>query len=279
VPANADHRPRLNRVGFTALLALGALALAACGGSSAKPTEGVVPSITIAAASDLRPAFEDLGATFTEVTGIAVRFSFGSSGQLREQIINGAPFDLFASANSAFVDEVIEAGIGVADTRAVYGNGRIVLWAPAGATLPESIEQLADPAYERIAIANPEHAPYGQAAEQALAAAGISDVVGDRLVFGENVSDALRIAKSGNADIGIVALSLAIADGGPYTLIPAELHAPLVQALVVTAADQAHQQAATQFAELLASPIGRRTMAEYGFTLPDDPLDEAANGG
>jgi molybdate transport system substrate-binding protein len=271
ISANSRRR----RVG--ALIAACALAASACAGSSNSKTEA--PDITIAAASDLRPAFEDLAATFTKDTGVAVTFSFGSSGQLREQIINGAPFDLFASASSAFVDEVIAAGRGLADTRAIYGNGRIVIWAADGVTLPTSLEQLADPDYARIAIANPEHAPYGQAAKEALTAAGVSDTISDRLVLGENVSDALRIAKSGNAEIGIVALSLALADGGTYTLIPAELHSPLEQALVVTSTDPARQQAATQFADFIASPTGREMMAKYGFTLPGDPTNEAASGG
>jgi molybdate transport system substrate-binding protein len=208
---------------------------------------------------------------FTERTGVAVTFSFGSSGQLREQIVNGAPFDLFASANVAFVDEVIESGRGVAATKADYALGRIVLWAAGGEPPPASVADLADPAYTRIAIANPEHAPYGLAALQALQRAGIEPAVQPRLVYGENVSDAFRIAQSGNADVGIVALSLAIADGSPYTLVPAELHDPLEQALVVTATGAAGDAAAS-FADLVASPEGRAVMNRYGFVLPGESV-------
>lgn len=242
----------------------GALTLAACGRSSDGAGE-----ITVAAASDLRPAFEELGALFEAATETTVTFSFGSSGQLREQIINGAPFDLFASANVAFVDEVIAAGRGVASTKADYALGRIVLWTPAGVALPASVDELAEDRFRRIAIANPEHAPYGLAAEQALESAGVYAAVESRLVYGDNISDTFRIAQSGNAEVGIVALSLAIADGGDYTLVPAELHEPLEQALVVTSTG-ARGDAATAFAELLGSPAGREVMVRYGFVLPGE---------
>ncbi|WP_291379940.1 molybdate ABC transporter substrate-binding protein [Demequina sp.] len=225
--------------------------------------------ITVAAASDLRPAFEELGATFEAETGTKVTFSFGSSGQLREQILGGAPFDLFASANVEFVDDVIEGGRGVATTKADYASGRIVLWAPTGVALPRSIEDLTEQQYRRLVIANPEHAPYGLAAQQALESAGVYEQVQSRLVYGENISDTFRIAQSGNADVGIVALSLSIADGSDYTLIPSELHEPLEQALVVTSTG-ARGDAATAFAELIGSPEGREVMARYGFALPGE---------
>jgi molybdate transport system substrate-binding protein len=254
---------------IVALVAL-LVGLSACGSASSSAQTAGMSDITVAAASDLRPAFEELGAAFEADTGTKVTFSFGSSGQLREQIINGAPFDLFASANVEFVDAVIEAGRGVESTKADYALGRIVLWSPSGATLPSSIEELTDPRYRRIAIANPEHAPYGLAARQALESAGIHDEIRDRLVYGENISDTFRLAQSGNADVGIVALSLAIADGGEYTLLPADLHEPLEQALVVTATG-ARGEAAAAFAEYLGSPEGRSVMVRYGFVLPGEP--------
>jgi molybdate transport system substrate-binding protein len=230
-----------------------------------------VESITVAAASDLRPAFDELGTAFTEATGTKVIFSYGSSGQLREQILNGAPFDVFASANVEFVDAVIKAGKGDASTKADYALGRIVLWSPSGVSLPTRVENVSDPAYRRIAIANPAHAPYGVAAQQALQSAGVYDAVKDRLVLGENIADTFKLAKSGNADVAIVALSLAIADGAPYTLIPAELHQPLEQALVVTGTG-APGEVAKEFATFVASEQGRRVMVRYGFVLPGDAL-------
>lgn len=250
----------------------GLVVLTSCGddgGASPSSTVTPVREITVAAASDLRPAFEKLGTLFEAETGTKVTFSFGSSGQLREQVINGAPFDLFASANVEFVDEVVNAGRGIASTKADYALGRIVLWTPPGSNLPTSIDELTDTRFRRIAIANPDHAPYGLAAKQALETAGIYPRVQSRLVYGENISDTFRITKSGNTDAGIVALSLAIADGSPYTLIPAELHAPLEQALVVTATG-ARGAAATAFADFLASPAGRQVMVTYGFVLPGE---------
>jgi molybdate transport system substrate-binding protein len=233
-------------------------------GSGPDRSGPVADSIIVAAASDLRPAFEKLGTAFTEQTGIEVTFSFGSSGLLREQIINGAPFDLFASANVDYVDQVVMAGRGRSETVARYGIGRIVLWVPAGSELPDSIIDLTDPRFRRIVIANPQHAPYGLAAAQALSAAGVAEAVQDKLVYAENVSDAMRIVESGNAEVGIIALSLAIAVGPRYQLIPSDLHAPLDQGLVVTS-DGAKGAAAQAFAVFIGSPTGREMMSRYGF--------------
>ncbi|HEX6420329.1 MAG TPA: molybdate ABC transporter substrate-binding protein [Acidimicrobiales bacterium] len=253
------------------MAAVAAVALAACGGSAASTggRDGVPAAITVAAASDLRPAFEELGEVFTARTGTAVTFSFGSSGQLREQVLNGAPFDLFASANGAYVDEVVAAGRGRADTRADYAEGRIVLYSRDASLRPDSVADLADGRYRRIAIANPEHAPYGLAARQALESAGAYGAVADRLVYGESIADTFQIARSGNADVGIVALSLAVADGVAHTPVPADLHEPLRQALVVTG-DGARGEAAAAFADLVSSPAGREVMVRYGFVLPGE---------
>ncbi|MEX2627858.1 MAG: molybdate ABC transporter substrate-binding protein [Ilumatobacteraceae bacterium] len=244
---------------------------AACGAGTGAADDEPPETITVAAASDLRIAFRELGEVFTADTGIDVTFSFGSSGQLREQIVNGAPFDLFASANVAFVDDVIAAGHGDVDTKADYALGRIALWAPPGVEPPASIDELADPRYGSVAIANPEHAPYGLAAEQALASAGVLDEVADRLVYGENISDTLRIARSGNVDVGIIALSLVIAADDPYVLVPEHLHEPLRQALVVTG-EGAAGVAAARFVDLVASDSGREVMNRFGFALPGERL-------
>lgn len=263
--------------------------LAACGSSKVSPSTAIasttlttattpgptttttptVAEITVAAASDLRPAFEELGKAFTTSSGTKVTFTFGSSGQLSQQVNNGAPFDLFASASVSYVDDVIAKGRGVASTKADYAFGRIVLWSPKGVTLPTGTAQLPQPQYRRIAIANPDHAPYGVAAKQALVSIGVYDQVKDRLVFGENISDTFEITKSGNADVGIIALSLALANGGTYTLIPAELHKPLEQALVVTNSG-ARGDAAAAFAASISSAAGRNIMARYGFLLPGE---------
>ncbi|MCX7620971.1 MAG: molybdate ABC transporter substrate-binding protein [Acidimicrobiales bacterium] len=246
----------------------------ACGRSLGTPPSTTGPlEIKVAAASDLRPAFEELGEKFRQRSGINVVFSFGSSGQLREQILNGAPFDLFASANVEFVDEVIGAGRGIAETKADYALGRIVLWTPAGVAPPARIEDLTDARFGRIAIANPEHAPYGLAAQQALHAAGIYAAVAPKLVYGENIADTFRIAQSGNAEVAIVALSLAVAFGGDYMLVPADLHQPLEQALVVTSRGPSGERA-RKFASFISSPEGREVMTRYGFVVPDEPAPE-----
>jgi molybdate transport system substrate-binding protein len=260
----------MNRRPFVGILASFAIVSVGCGAVSGGESDLQVDQITVAAASSLRPAFEELGEMFTMQTGTKVTFSFGSSGGLREQIINGAPFDLYASANGEFVDQVIQAGRGVAATRVDYAQGRIVLWAREGAELPTSIDDLADPRFRRIAVAQPQNAPYGFAAVQALTAAGVISAVQDRLVYGENISDTFRIIESGNADVGIIALSMAVADGSDYRMIPEDLYDPVAQALVVTSTG-ARGKVATAFAEFIGSPAGKEVMIRNGFT----PLGES----
>lgn len=255
------------RGGLAASAALLAVGCGADGSAASGP--GSPRSITVAAASDLRPAFAEVAGLFTDETGVEVTFSFGSSGQLREQILNGAPFDLFASANVDFVAEVIAAGEGDASTRAEYALGRIALTAAPGTPVPSSVTELAESHYRRVAIANPEHAPYGLAAQEALAAAGVLDAVRPKLVLGENIADTLRIVQSGNADAGIVALSLVIAGGDDHVVIDDTLHEPLRQALVVTGEGRRGADA-ERFAAVLAGPEGRAVLVRYGFVLPGD---------
>lgn len=261
-----------------AAVVMAALLVTGCGGvDSRRSVQGARASITVAAASDLRLAFEDVAEVFTRESSVDVTFSFGSSGQLREQIINGAPFDLFASANAAFIEEVIEAGKGNESTKADYAYGRIAIATSAGKPLPASLAELADARYARVAIANPEHAPYGEAAEQALTAASVIDAVRPKLVLGENISDTLRIVESGNADLGLVALSLVITGDHDYLLIDDSLHKPLRQALVVTGEGE-RGEAAGRFAEFLAGAEGREIMVRYGFALPGDELPPVSDG-
>jgi len=254
-------------------LVLGVLG-AGCGsgggaGSSAAPAVG---EITVAAASDLRLAFEELGATFEQETGTTVTFSFGSSGQLTQQIINGAPFDVFASADVAFVDEVIAAGKADGSTKATYAFGRLVVFsASTGPDAVTTLEALTGSGVRHVAIANPDHAPYGVAAEQALRSAGVYDAVRPKLVLGENVSDTLRLATTGNADAAIVAVSLVkTSDTGTWALVDETLHDALEQALVVTGVDPAKADVSRAFVAHVDSPAGRRVMEHHGFVLPDE---------
>ena len=246
-----------------ALLAAVLLLLAGC--SAQASTED--RPLLVAAASDLQPAFTELGELYEQQTGRSVTFTFGSSGQLAQQLENGAPFEVFASASVAYVDQVLAAGRGDAVSKADYAMGRLALWSRTNATAAATVQQLAGPGFRRIAIANPEHAPYGLAAEQALQSAGIHDLVKDRLVYGENVSDTLRLASSGNADVALVALSLAQASGGRFTVVPASAHAPLRQALVVTA-ELDRIASARVFADLVTSPRGRAVLVRHGFSPP-----------
>ncbi len=229
-------------------------------------------ALLVAGASDLRPAFEKIGKLFTEQTGTNVTFSFGSSGQLAQQIRNGAPFDVFASADVSYVDKVVATGFGDPATKTTYAYGRLALWTPkTSSTQLRSVTELARDSVKRIAVANPEHAPYGVAAVQSLKSAGVYSRVSGRLVYGENVSDTYRIATSGNADAALVSLSLVIANshGGRYTVVPSKAHEPLEQAMVVLGKG-AKGTAAQSFVSLVASPKGRDIMRAYGFLLPGD---------
>lgn len=237
---------------------------AGCGGSKSSEK----PKLQVAAAADLALAFEEIGRSYEAKHGIKPVFQFGSTGLLAKQIGEGAPFSLFAAANEAFVKEVVTKGKCDGATERRYARGRIVVWAPKGTTPPTQLSELTDPRYKRIAIANPEHAPYGKAAMQALEAAGIYDAVKDRLVLGENVRATLQFAQTGNVDVAIIALSLAnIADGGATLEIDQALHKPLEQALVVCGTG-ASAEAARAFADFVLSAQGQETLSRYGFAPP-----------
>ena len=230
-------------------------------------------TLTVSAAADLTPAFEELGERFRNETGIKVTFNFGSTGQLTQQIEQGAPVDLLAAANVSFVEELERQNLIFPDTKALYAQGRITLWTRSDSPLKlEHVEDLAKPEVRRIAIANPEHAPYGEAAREALQSAGIWDRVSSRLVFGENINQTLQYAETGNVDAAIVALSLSVSSKGHWVLIPDQLHKPLNQALAVIRSTR-HEAEARRFATFINSPQGRPIMRKYGFVLPgEEPL-------
>ncbi len=230
-------------------------------------------TLTVSAAADLMPAFEELGQKFEQRTGVHVDFNFGSTGQLAQQIEAGAPVDLFAAANVSYIDQLEAKGLIVPGTKAVYARGRIVLWTRPDSSVPiETVRDLLSPQIKRIAIANPDHAPYGIAAREALQSAGIWEAVQDKLVLGENVRDTLRYAETGDVDVAIVALSLAIQGNGRWTLIPQELHAPIDQALAVIRGTK-HESEARAFAAFINSDEGRVVMRRYGFILPGESVE------
>jgi molybdate transport system substrate-binding protein len=254
------------RYGLTLGMALGALAVPGC-----KRPPAATPPVTVAAAADLAFAFRDLGPLYEKATGQPVVFSFGSTGVLAEQIAEGAPFDAFAAANASFVDAAVSSGACLADSRTRYAIGRIVVYAPRGAPrVPKTLAELTDTRIAKIAIANPEHAPYGRAAKEAMLRTGIWDSVSSKIVYGENVQQTLQFAQSGNADVAIVALSLAIVTPGDWTIVPADLHAPIDQVMVACSHGRAGPASGRRFVDFVRSDAARAVMHKYGFLLPGE---------
>jgi molybdate transport system substrate-binding protein len=230
--------------------------------------------VSVAAASDLRYALDEVVAAFTAMNpDTEVMVSYGSSGSFYAQLVNGAPFDLFLSADVDYARRLVTQGVAVADSLFIYAEGRLVVWVPAASGLDieaRGLDALRSPAITRVAIANPEHAPYGRAAEAALRSAGVYDVVKPKLVLGDNVSQALQFVESGAAEAGVVALSLALAPpvvaAGRYVLVPATAHPRLEQGGVIMAA--AAGEGASRLRSFLMSPDGRAVLDRYGFVEP-----------
>jgi len=230
----------------------------------------------IAAASDLKFALDEIVAEFQKSTGRSVRVSYGSSGNFFRQIAQDAPFELFLSADEEFVFKLADQGLTL-DRGALYATGRIVLFTPRGspvrpdAGLADLRQALADGRLVRLAIANPEHAPYGRAAMEALKSAGLWPAVEPKLVLGENVSQAAQFAASGSTQAGIFALSLALApnfrDAGSYVPIPEALHRPLRQRMVLLSKAGATARAFYAFSQ---GPVARAIFRRYGFLLPGE---------
>jgi molybdate transport system substrate-binding protein len=231
--------------------------------------------ITVAAAADMSAALPELVAAYAKKTGQAVKLSFGSSGNLTNQIRNGAPFDIFFSADEQYPQQLVIEGLALKDTIYRYAIGRLVLWVPNDSPLDLSklgIQSLLDPSVKKISIANPATAPYGRSAEAALRHFGIYDQVSSRLVVGENISQAAQFVESGNAQAGLIALSHALApamkDKGRYWTVPLDAYPTLNQAAVVLSRSK-QQGAARKFLEFLRSPEATSLLTSYGFSLPE----------
>jgi len=234
--------------------------------------------VVVAAASDMTPAAKEIIADFEKRTGHTVKLTPGSSGNFYTQISNGAPFDVFLSADVAYIRDLEKAGLTEPGSSFVYGIGRIVLWVPRSSSLDVQtlgIKALLQPQVRRIAIANPDHAPYGRAAVSAMEKAGIYSSVKNKIVLGENISQTAQFVQSGAADIGIVALSLALTDTmksqGKYFEIPLDSYPRMEQGAVMLkqAGRAGHTAAARAFLEALRTTQGREVLRRYGFALPD----------
>ncbi len=229
--------------------------------------------ITIAAAADLKFALDEIVVLFKRAhPGDEVETIYGSSGKFEAQIQQGAPFDLYFSADIAYPRALKAEGFAASEVQS-YALGRIVLWSRSRDAAKMTLADLADPAIRKIAIANPQHAPYGKRAEEALRASGLWDKVKDKLVYGENVSQAAQFVQTGNAQVGIIAMSLALspelAREGSYGMIPDKLHQPLQQGFIITRR-AANNPLADAFARFVAGQEARPVMARYGFVLPGE---------
>jgi molybdate transport system substrate-binding protein len=234
-------------------------------------------SITVADAADLNYALNELANRFEATSGVKVTLSFGASGNLYSQIQKGAPFDLFFSADEDYAKKLGSAGIAEASSMRIYALGHLVLWVPNNSTFdPEKLQMglLTQPAVTRIAIANPQHAPYGRAAMAALEHYGLKDKLAAKLVVGENVSQAAQFVQSGNAQAGLIAMSLArspsMQSAGRFWVLPSDSYPELRQAAVIVSASK-HKKAAQQFLEFVLSPEGAATLQKYGLTPPSKP--------
>lgn len=228
--------------------------------------------INIAAAADLKFAMDEIVAKFREVNAKDdVDVIYGSSGKFYTQIQQGAPYDLYFSADIAFPRELARSGFSFSEV-IPYAFGRIVLWSATMEANKMSLDSLTSSKISHIAIANPKHAPYGKRAEEALRASRLWERVEPKLVYGENIAHTAQFVQTGNAQVGIIALSLALnpalANKGGYWLIPDTLHAPLEQAFIITKRAQGNDLA-KKFADYMRSSATRTIMTKYGFVLPN----------
>ena len=257
----------------TAQIVAAALLLAlagACGRSRPAPQ----PAVRIAAAADLRFALDELIAAFQHLhPDLAVSVSYGSSGNFYSQLLNGAPFDVFLSADLAYPRQLADRHLVVPQSEFTYGVGRIVVWVPSASTLDvehQGLRALADPSIAHVAIANPAHAPYGRAAEAALRSAGVYEAVKEKLVLGESVSQTLQFVQSGAADAGVVALSLAlsptVAAQGRFAVVPLDLYPRMEQGGAVMSAARDRDAAMAFRAFMLGAPA-RDVLKRFGFFL------------
>ncbi len=233
--------------------------------------------LRVAAAADLKFALEEVVSSYRkERPDASVNLVFGSSGRFYAQLVNGAPFDVYLSADVAYPRRLIDEGIALPGSEFPYAVGRIVLWVPKESPMAvekDGMKVLQSGGVKRLAIANPQHAPYGKAAEAALKKYGLYEQVRERLVLGENAAQAAQFAQTRSVDAAILPLSLAaapaLATDGRYWLIPLEAH-PKLEQVGVRIKASASPDEAKHFAGFLAGPAGRAILKRYGFILPGE---------
>lgn len=249
--------------------------LVGCSGGDRAGGDG--RKVRVAAASDLKFAFDEVTSEFQKKNpSIKVEVTYGSSGNFFAQLSNKAPFDLLLSADLEYPRKLIEAGHGVKESEFQYAVGHLVLWVPKGSKLDLDklgIRAVTDPSVKKVAIANPKHAPYGRAAEAALKKLGVYDDVKDRLVLGENIAQTAQFVESGAADVGLIALSLALAPGmrekGRFWDVPLDAYPRLEQGGLIL--NWAKDKEATQaLRDFLTGKDGRAILKKYGFILPGE---------
>lgn len=233
--------------------------------------------VTVAAASDLKFAMDEIVTTFKKTSPADdVEVIYGSSGKFQTQIQQGAPYDLYFSADISFPRELAKAGFATSEVKP-YALGRIVLWSADLDARKMTLASLTDPKIAHIAIANPKHAPYGKRAVEALQAAGLWAKVEPKLVYGENIAHTAQLVQTGNAQVGIIALALAVnpelASQGGYWLVPNKLHQPLEQGYIITKRAEGNALA-KRFADYMGSKPARTVMTKYGFVLPGEVADK-----
>jgi molybdate transport system substrate-binding protein len=230
-----------------------------------RPPAQTATKLTVAAAANLTSVFGEVAQRFTQKTGVEVVFSFANTSVLAQQIDNGAPFDVLASADTEHVDALIKAGKLTSGSRAIYARGQLALWVPKGEL--RELTDLLDPKIRYIAIAQPALAPYGQAAVEALKAAGLGDKLQSKFVYANSISDARQLASSGNADAAFTAYSLVLHDAGTVLKVDARLYQPIEQALGIVASSPRIREA-QQFDSFLLGPEGQAILANSGYLAP-----------
>ncbi|MDQ3803659.1 MAG: molybdate ABC transporter substrate-binding protein [Acidobacteriota bacterium] len=247
-----------------ALFALAAVGFAGCGDPA---DEAGGAELVVAAAANLTEAFGEVGRRFTQRTGVRVVNSFGATADLARQIEHGAPFDVFAAADTEHVDALAARGLLAEGTRAVYARGRLVLWLPRGESPVARVEDLPGAAVSRVAVAKPDLAPYGRAAVEAMRALHVWARVEPKVVYAQSVAQAKQFAATGNADAAFLPRSLVKEGEGRFIEVDESLHRPIDQAVGVVRASR-KQEAARRFVEFLLSEEGKSVLESFGYAPP-----------